>query len=446
MNESFYDHAAEDALLGCIILHPDNYTEASCIVTKDSFDDTANQLIWDAISKLISDRAHLDVVTLASTLGDNLDICGGHTHLFNLIAAPYSSVSAMPYAEIVADKYNRRRIRQFAESLVLQVSDGQPVDGILFHTKETLEKIQSGKQTTVTLTDQLSHVYDLAEERAKNPNPIWGIDTGWKGINDITGGWQRGELTILAGLPGVGKSFIGGQSASYITNSGGCAVIYSLEMDASQYLKRIISFSSGIDTWKINSGMEMDQNWDAFIAASSAISKQNLYIRDDASWTTAQIRSDLYQLLRKHPVDFVVVDFMGMCADEADTEWDREEKVSTRLKRIARECKVPILGISSVKKEGMHNGRSPDMSDTSGTGKKIHVCDNLIFATPYIEETGGRSSCENMVTLTYKKHRDGIPGKINLVRIQGTGGFKEEGTILPPIKKVDKPWQSRIDM
>jgi replicative DNA helicase len=147
-------------------------------------------------------------------------------------------------------------------------------------------------------------------------------------------------------------------------------------------------------------------------------------------------------MLRKHPVDFVLVDYLALCGDEAPSGWEREEIVANNLKHIARETNVPIIGISSVKKEGMRTGKIPDISDTSGTGKKIHDCDNLIFLTNYISDSNDGITYDNRRTLTYKKHREGPLAVVHLEQLIGSTGFKEVGTL----GQVVPQWQERSDL
>jgi replicative DNA helicase len=419
---------AEQALLGSILIAPELFREANaCLANSSDFYVHANGHIWSAFQSLDKQEKPINSLTVMDELdksGSNGDIKG--SELAALMCNIPTPQHAVAYATMVAEQATRRRLLAYCSDVARMANDERlGLLDALSKAQKSLNEIPVRHSGTTTLTDQLSALYDQVEERRKNPKEIWGIPIGIPKIDRETGGQQRGELTILAGQPKIGKSMFAGQIAYYGAHQGFNCGIYSLEMRNEQILRRQIATLSGLSTQNMRSGFISDGDWAAFVRHSSELSKLPLFICDDSSLTLEQIRADIYRRSKERRVDLVVVDYIGLINDPEKDDNVRENNLTKGLKRIAMQEDVSILAIHSMNKEGLDK-IVPKLSSVSGPVKNVYNADNIVFFLNHFPAKGAEPN-PNMRTLFFAAMRD-APGLsyVNLNRILGRPGFEPE--------------------
>jgi replicative DNA helicase len=419
---------AELALIGAVLVAPELFRESNAILSNsDDFYLISNRHIWRAFQELDKTEQPIDVMTVVDQLDKSKS--NGSVQPSDLVAAMQQAVNprnATVYAGMVAECAGRRRLLSHASDVARMAYDTSlPLLDALGKAQKSLTEIPVRHSGTATLTDQLSWLYDQVEERRKNPKEIWGIPIGIPKIDRETGGQQRGELTILAGQPKIGKSMFAGQIAYYGASKGFNCGIYSLEMRNEQILRRQIATLSGLSTQNMRSGFISDGDWAAFVRHSSELSKLPLFICDDSSLTLEQIRADIYRRSKERRVDLVVVDYIGLINDPEKDDNVRENNLTKGLKRIAMQEDVSILAIHSMNKEGLDK-IVPKLSSVSGPVKNVYNADNIVFFLNHFPAKGAEPN-PNMRTLFFAAMRDS-PGLsyVNLNRILGRPGFEPE--------------------
>jgi replicative DNA helicase len=419
---------AETALVGSILHAPELFRECSSILSNsDDFYLISNRHIWRAFQELDKTEQPIDVMTVVDQLDKSKS--NGSVQPSDLVAAMQQAVNpsnATVYAGMVAECAGRLRLLSHASDVARMAYDTSlPLLDALGKAQKSLAEIPVRHSGTTTLTDQLSALYDQVETRRKNPKEIWGIPIGIPKIDRETGGQQRGELTILAGQPKIGKSMFAGQVAYYGASQGFNCGIYSLEMRNEQILRRQIATLSGVSTQSMRSGFLGDDDWAAFIRHSSDLSRLPLFLVDDSSLTLEQIRADIYRRSKERRVDLVVVDYIGLINDPEKDDNVRENNLTKGLKRIAMQEDVSILAIHSMNKEGLDK-IVPKLSSVSGPVKNVYNADNIVFFLNHFPAKGAEPN-PNMRTLFFAAMRD-APGLsyVNLNRILGRPGFEPE--------------------
>lgn len=416
---------AEDALIGSILVSPEYFRECSAIVNPADFWQTHWNHVWKAFAELDKQGKPIDSLTVMDQLDKSQ--CNGDVTAVDLIEAMQScpvSRNAPTYAEAVVESAGKRRLLMYASDVWRMALDGScGFLEALEATNKALAELPVRQAGALDLTGQLSALYDTVDARRKDPKEVWGIPIGVPRIDKAMGGLQRGELTIIAGQPKLGKSMFAGQTACYGASRGYHCGIYSLEMRNEQILRRQIANLTGIDTKSIKSGSLSDSEWAAFVAASSELSKLPLFIVDDSSLTLEQIRADIYRRSKERPVDFVVVDYIGLINDPEPDDNVRENNITKGLKRLADKENVAVLAIHSMNKEGLGQN-IPRLSSVSGPAKNVYNADNIMFFLEHIPERGCESNA-NMRTLYCKAMRD-APGLhfVHLQRMLGKPGFE----------------------
>ncbi|MCR4307301.1 MAG: bifunctional DNA primase/polymerase [Candidatus Berkelbacteria bacterium] len=317
-------------------------------------------------------------------------------------------------------------------------------------------KIQKPLPTAWDVIDELE-----AEiiERQKNPRDVWGIHYAWPYLSLITGGKQRGELIILAGEPGVGKSWWAHQDALYTALGDPCkkiestpVLLWSGEMSKKQVHRRFFEML-GIQKRHMLTGNMSQEDWQKFNEAKALIVNSPIHV-SDSPLDLKNVRGLLEREMGEHGIRQVVFDYDWLISAPGGNEIEQSQNISRLMKQLARELDLSIILISSVNKTGMDTlSENVTKSNVSGSGKKLHDADVIYIATKFNEKKNNNLNikpCDysKITTIHIAKGREldyHIPGgAVNYMRETPNPRFKE----LKDIGKKDAipEWVSRKDI
>lgn len=425
-NAIIYSKEAEESIIGATIGDPVCFSELD--IEPDDFYVSKNKTIWQTFIDLHRSGNTLDLVTIIDKL--NRDQSENWVlYLSECINDLPSWADARNYAGIIKDKATRRRMVQIASRIATTAHDpkseiDKSLPGFIDQLSDTT-KIQNG---AVPLKNYLSMLYDDVEHKAENPAEIWGLETGFKQFDQITGGLQQGESMIMSGVPGVGKSIFAMQLGVNLGKSSPGA-IYSMEMGAMQTTRRIVSGYGKIPTRQLKTG-KLDE-WDGFISCIQELSLLPIFLSDSAGWTTTTLRADLSRLKAQHGIKWFVLDYLYLLNDGGADEIERTSLASKGLKRICKDLNLAAIIIHSMNKAGMASER-PDQSDLRGSGQAVYDADLITFLTKFSpltkqEEKIKPPDRENLRTLWFGKGRElENPRRyIHFTKFQGYPAFAE---------------------
>lgn len=415
--KALYSQEAEDAVLGAVIIDPDLMTQI--VLAPDDFYNRRNREVWQTARELSHDGQAVDYLTLCERLErkNKLAEIGGAAFLTALIGHTPTTLHAEAYAGIVRDKARRRRVVQIANALAQAAWDeksdlDQLTPGVIEQLASTTTVIQAARP----LSEYLSELYDQLETRRENPAEVWGIPTGIAKYDRMTGGMQPGELEILSGVPGVGKSMLAMQRAAAM-GAASPGAIYSMEMSGLSVARRLVSGESGVKTSAMKTGRISDDELPAFVAAIDKLSALSVHMSDCADWTTAQLRADLARLKAQAGIEWFLVDYLYLFRDGDDrTETEKTTTISRSLKRICRELELAGTAVHSVNKAGMGGGEEdarksiPSNQNLRGSGQVVFDADIITFLTGYtaghLVESIPQSQQKNLRVLWITKGRE----------------------------------------
>jgi hypothetical protein len=314
-------------------------------------------------------------------------------------------------------------------------------------------KIQKPLPTAWDVIDQLE-----AEiiERGKNPRDVWGIHYAWDYLSLITGGKQKGELIILAGEPGVGKSWWAHQDAM-LTAIGTPSknipstpvLLWSGEMSRKQVHRRMFEML-GVPKRHMLTGQMSEEDWQFFNEAKALIVNSPIYV-SDMPLELKDIRGLLEREIGEHGVEQAVFDYDWLISSPGSSEIEQSQNISRTMKQLVQELNISIILISSVNKMGMDTANdNVTKSHVSGSGKKLHDADVIYILTKFNEKKNSDLSIQpadydRISTLHISKGREldfHIPnGAINYIRETPNPKFREmkdlskPGTIPSWVKK-----------
>lgn len=283
-----------------------------------------------------------------------------------------------------------RQIQRFAKMDVVQrlgyrlQKDAE--EGNEEKIQKTVQEIASG---VVAKDTRVTSVIDAAEEleaeinrRSANPSDVWGIPYAWPYLSHLTGGKHKGELTISAGEPGVGKSWFWHQDAMETAIKEIPTLVWSGEMRAVQVLRRMYQLY-GVDSRSMKTGKMSDDEWDKLRDAKSVLLNSPLYI-DDKPLSLAEVRPLLARQKSEHGIEQAVFDYASLIKAPGKDEIEQSANVSRELKMLASDLQIAITLISSVNKSGMDTASdNVTKSNIRGSGQQIHDADNIFVLTKF---------------------------------------------------------------
>lgn len=417
MTDKLYSQEAEESVLAAVLIDPDTMTGLE--LAPEHFYVDRHRAIFTAMLALWKRDTVVDIVTLQEQLagaGKLADI-GGGAFLLKLLAAPVSSYNAPAYAGIIREKARRRKLLQVANELAnVAHDDSADMDASTTALIGKLANNTSVKNGARPLAEYVSELYDQVGERAKNPQDVWGIPTGLSRYDMLTGGHQPGELTILSGAPGMGKSILAMQMAAMAgCNSPGG--VYSVEMSGIQVARRLVSGHASIPTKALKTGRLQDSDWPLFTDAVGHFSGLPIYMSDASDWTTSSLYADLARLKAQHGIQWFVLDYLFLLKDGGKDEIERTAAISAGLKRICRSLDLAGIVVHSMNKAGIGAGGQkgseagggiPGQDQLRGSGQVIYDADVITFLTQYTADAGpvGKENQKNVRVLWFSKGRE----------------------------------------
>jgi len=278
---------------------------------------------------------------------------------------------------------------------------------------------------TIPLRQALSELYDDIQLKAADPKEIFGISTGILGIDKITGGMQRGELFLLSGEPGLGKSLLAIQMAFSMAKAQKAGIVYEMEMTKLQTLRRSLSVESGVKVRAMKTGYINDGDRYEINEAMQRLESLPMFLSDSTSWTTAKMRADLTRMKQLYGIEWFVVDYLRLIKDRFEgKEPERIGQVTSALHDICKDLNLAGLVIQSMTKEGMKEG---GMTGVYGGSELQHACD--VMATLKLDQARTIDTAK-IVNLIFDKLREGDSDSrvVTLVQKPGFPAFAEQET------------------
>ena len=404
---------AEQTLIGCILNSTDRFIEADTILNSEDFYVDKHKKIYETIKKLCDNSVSVDTVTVVDNLKKKgiLEECGGITYLSNLETGAVNYSSIENYARIVKEKSDRRALVKAGSKLMEDAFEKEDVKEAIEDAEKCIFNVSASKNITgpERIDTILEKAFVKLEKRCKNGGGLVGISTGFKGIDDITGGLKPGELVIVAARPSMGKTAFAlniAQSASRTSS----VIIFSLEMETESLLNRMISSSCMIKMNDIQSGTLTDDQFVRIMKRTSELGKRNLYIDDKST-----MLSDIKALCRKQKLqkglDVIVIDYLQLIRTTMKAN-QREQEVSyisKELKSLAKELNITVIALSQLSRAPeARNDHRPMLSDLRESGSIEQDADiiHFIYRDAYYNNNKKKKG--------KKKDSEGIQGEFKI--------------------------------
>ena len=427
--------SAEQAVLGSILIDNEVIGKVAAILKPSDFFRERYGWVFQSMLDLHGRHEPVDFVTLQMELerqGKLADL-GGPAALTNLLSVAPTSFYAEHYAKIVQEMARRRHLIFVAGKIAeLAYDNEQEIGGIM---DEVQALALAAGETSIRkglrqVRDVTKRVIDKINFLASNPGGLMGVPTGFGLLDRILGGFQKSDLIVLAARPSMGKSALAFTIAEKAARVYGKSVaVFSLEMSDEQFIQRLLSMRSGIDSHRLRTGSIHDDDWVALLDSANELAQLPLYIDDTGAMSIAHIRSECRRRVVEGGLDMVIVDYMqlmaGIPGKKSENRQQEISAISASLKALARELNVPVLALSQLSRavESRANKR-PMLSDLRESGAIEQDSDVVLFIyrEDYYTEDTDR---QNIADVIVAKHRHGATGTVSLYFRKELTQFRE---------------------
>ncbi len=415
-----HDIEAEQAVLGAILIDKDAIISVSQLVSSDNFYDERHKAIYDVMLTLYEERKPIDLLTITSFLKKKKmhDKVGGSAYLSSLTNIVPTAANSEYYAQIIREKYVRRSLIQISGQITEDAfTEDKEANEILSHSEQEIFKVSQEhiKQGFIHIKETLAESFDRIEELQRNGEGLRGIETGFTDLDNLLSGLQQSNLIILAARPGQGKTaFVINIAAHAAVVNKQPVGVFSLEMSKEELADRLVVSLGDIDAWKLKTGRLSDEDFEKLSVSMGQLAEAPLYIDDTPGLSVPEMRTKARRLQSEHDLKLLIVDYLQLANPGRRFENRVQEVsyISQSLKNMARELKIPVIGVSQLSRAvEQRGGGKPQLADLRESGAIEQDADVVMFLYSPDEEF----TSQRIVNVLVAKHRNGPVGEKELL-------------------------------
>jgi replicative DNA helicase len=420
------DNVAEQSVLGGMMLSKDAIADVVEVLRGVDFYKPAHESIYEAIISLYGRGEPADAITVSDELTKRGEIerIGGPAYLHTLISSVPTAANAGFYAEIVRERGVLRRLVEAGTKIVqLGYSADGEVDDIVNEAQAEIYQVaerRSSEDYTV-LKEVVEATVDEIEAAGTQGEGMRGVPTGFIELDELTQGFQGGQMIVIAARPAMGKSTLAldvARSAAIKHNM--TTVIFSLEMSRNEIAMRLLSAEATLNMQDLRKGRLQDEQWAKIATTMGKMDTAPLFIDDSPNMSLMEIRAKCRRLKQKHDLKLVVLDYLQLMSSGKKVESRQQEvsEFSRALKLLAKELEVPVIALSQLNRGSeQRQDKKPMVSDLRESGSIEQDADMVILLhrdDVYDKESPRAGEADVIVA----KHRNG-PTKTIVVAFQG---------------------------
>jgi replicative DNA helicase len=415
---------AERSVLGVLLVNNDAFDQVVGIIHPEDFYRVAHATIFRAMWRLHERRSAIDLVTLREMLGTDVDDVGGPSYITSLADGVPRSTNVKHYARIVYEHSVRRKLIDASNQISAAAYAGDDPDEIIRKADQAILDAPNGHGylRMGDLMHSAKALFERLEYRHTHKGELSGIDTGFKSINELTLGWQPGDLIVVAARPSVGKTTLALNSSVAAARTGKRVLIVSLEMRKTQLEDRILASVAGVDAMRIRSGYLGQEDFGKITNAIEDIQTLPVTINDKAGMNFWEIRNACKRLKAESGLDLVFLDYVQLVPAavprRGSTRNEEITEISRRLKTLADELTIPVVLLSQLKRI---DGRKPTIEDLRESGSLEQDADLVLLLHRKNHREGGGTS------VSIAKQRNGPGGSVSLTLDRDTQTFSDAG-------------------
>lgn len=391
------------------------------VLGPDQFYKESHRRIFRAMEHLFRQGDPIDIIALGEELRrrGELESVGNFPYLVGLMEMVPTAAYADYYAKLVAEKAVLRDLIRASGTIMQQAYDHSlPLEEILDQAESNIFQVSTVRKrdSFQSMNMLVGETFSYINEMHANPDPVSGLRTGFKELDQLTAGLQPSSLNILAARPSMGKTAAAltiGQHAAMRENKA--VAVFSLEMSAVQLVTRMLCSEARVDMGRIRNGQLSDRDFQRIADTAGRMSEAQIYIDDSGALSVTELRSRARKLKAERDLGLIIIDYLQlMSGGNSENRQQEVSNISRGLKQLARELDIPVLALSQLSRavESRPNKR-PMLSDLRESGSVEQDADLVMFI--YRDEYyDPHSEHQGIAEIIVGKQRNGPTGTVKL--------------------------------
>jgi len=431
-----YSAEAEKAVLGSMLAHPDMVMyQVMEKLTRVDFFVPAHQEIFEALKDLHHGQQAIDIMTVHQYLVDRklADAVGSPGILAELGAALVSHLNVGTHINLVKDKSLLRHLQQACVTIVQDIAD-QPhaVATVLDQAETAIFKVaEMGiTGTTVPAKEELEKAIRIVDQFRNRKGKLQGIPTGFSQLNELTTGWQKGDMVVLAARPGMGKTALALTFARHAmadrydekldawVKPGYPVGLFSLEMTNSQLMLRLLASVAGESLQKIRKGELDDFAMEKLRHIAEDMKGWPLYLDDSSHLTINQLRAKARRMKQRYGIELLIIDYLQLLHSESaqakDNRQNEVAEISRGIKSLAKDLEIPVIVLAQLNRRAEEGKSEPALHNLRESGAIEQDADVVLLLHRKDEAEDAAPTLIKEYSLIIGKQRNGPTDKLDI--------------------------------
>lgn len=378
----------EAKILGSILIDNQVMNDVIQLLDPKHFYRPSHGIVYQAMINLDGKKEPIDPQTLKEELKrlGKLEEIGGIEYIIELTTSISTSANVEFYTRIVFEKFILRNLITISSKIVDKCFD--PTSNTFSILDDAEQKILDvseslSKKKVLSVRDELDHLIKMVGDQRENKNSIVGVPTGFTELDELTSGFQKSELIVIAGRPSHGKTaFSMNIARNAAVDHGKSVAIFSLEMSFRELLLRLLAGEARVDGTKLKTGRSTPDEWKRVLNNYHKL-KTSLFIDDTSELTILEIRAKARRMKMDYGIDMIVIDYLQLVRGPENAERRDLEVayVSRGLKALAKELDIPVVACAQLNRSIEQRGKEkrPQLADLRESGAIEQDADVVIF-------------------------------------------------------------------
>lgn len=421
---------AEQSILGAILIDNDALPRALEIIDIDDFYRQSHRMIFNAMVELFEKNEPIDLITITDCLKrrEEIDAVGGVSYLSSLVNMIPTAANIKYHSKIVRERALLRGLLRSANEIASRVyEDNFEAEELVDYAEKSIFDVSDKriKASFVTLKEVIKSSFEMIEHLYDKKEVITGIPSGFRDLDDLTTGFQKGDLVVVGGRPSMGKTALALNIAQYVgLEVKEPVAIFSLEMAKEQLAFRMLCSEAMVNSNSIRKGFIKKEDWHKLTSAASNLTGAPIFIDDSSAITVLELRAKARRLKMEHGLSLVIVDYLQLMKGKGSFERREQEisDISRSLKALAKELNVPVVAVSQLNRSvEQRRPPKPILADLRESGAIEQDADVILFL--YRNEIYNKDAKKGEAEVIVAKQRNGPTGIVNLTFISNCTRF-----------------------
>lgn len=424
---------AEQSVLGAILLDNEAMSKSVEILSPEDFYRESHKKIFDTMIDLYEKNEAIDLITVSDSLKrkNELDTVGGVTYLSTIAGQIPTAANVRYHSKIVKEKSLIRGLLRSTTDIAAKVYESSfEAEELVDFAERTIFDISDKRTKTsfFTLKEVIKSSFEMIERLYDRKEAITGMPSGFADLDELTTGFQPGDLIIIGARPSMGKTALGLNIAQHVAlEIREPVAIFSLEMSKEQLALRMLCAEAMVDSNNVRKGFIRKEDWGKLTSAAGRLADAPIFIDDSSGISVLEMRAKARRLKIEHGgIGLVVVDYLQLMRGRGSFERREQEisEISRSLKGLAKELRVPVIALSQLNRAlEQREKKRPTLADLRESGAIEQDADVIIFL--YRDEVYVKNSTSNKgkAEIIVAKQRNGPTDTILLTFLSNCTRF-----------------------